>query len=193
MKLLRSPWVTGILVLVALVVVYFQVVAPNLRLGGPAAAPRPAPARAAVSAGPAAAATLAAIEALQPVTPATAALLRPEQPVDTNFVQNHFALWVSSPTRDPFLLLAPEPTAVKTDSVTNSPVPTWTLNAIWSQTGGRMAVINNNVYREGDEIEGYKIVKIQGDEVWFRGSNDVERLGFVRRHPDHRGTQRKKK
>jgi hypothetical protein len=97
-------------------------------------------------------------------------------------VEQRFKSWVSAPLRDPFLLLVPgvrEPSLLNEE--TNSPVPTWKLKAIWNQTGSRLAVINRGVYREGDEIQGYRILKIEGDEVWFQGPTRRERLGFDRR------------
>jgi hypothetical protein len=62
---------------------------------------------------------------------------------------------------------------------TNSPVPTWTLRGIWNQTDSRLAVINGRVWRVGDVIEpGYKLIRIEKDEVWFQGPYRNERLGF---------------
>jgi hypothetical protein len=62
---------------------------------------------------------------------------------------------------------------------TNSPVPTWSLQAIWNQTDSRLAVINGRVCRVGDVIEpGYKLIRIEKDEVWIQGPNRNERLGF---------------
>jgi hypothetical protein len=54
----------------------------------------------------------------------------------------------------------------------------WKLKGIWRQTGGRVAAINNGVYSEGDSIDGYKIEKIDGDQIWFQGPERLERLGF---------------
>lgn len=192
MKLLRNPVVVGILALVAVVVVLYQVFGDRLfrvrRLftSTPATAttasapakPVAQPARTAAAPNPA--------PNLPPMRAATytnlEAALWPSQGVDAGLVEQRFKSWVSAPLRDPFLLLVPgvrEPSLLNEE--TNSPVPTWKLKAIWNQTGSRLAVINRGVYREGDEIQGYRILKIEGDEVWFQGPTRRERLGFDRR------------
>ena len=185
MKLLRNPIVTGVLAVIAVVVVYLQV-APQGRfsLGGagtpalalaPAAAPAPAP-----PAAPASAPAVSTVVAAEAYT-------APSRAVDREFVELHFDGWVNWPQRDPFLILTPDPPDLKNKDVdANSPVGSWKLKAIWAQTASRpLAVINHGVYREGDEIQGYKIIKIEGDEVWFQGPRRKERLGFDRRIPPH--------
>ena len=109
----------------------------------------------------------------------------PEKPVDQAFVAGKFVSWVKAPLRDPFLLLGPEiELPILSITETNSPVPTWTLKAIWNQTDSRLAVINNRIYRVGEEvIAGYKVLRIENDEVWFQGPTRNERLGF----PEKRG------
>jgi hypothetical protein len=64
-----------------------------------------------------------------------------------------------------------------------SPIAKWKLNAIWDQTGSRLAVINNAVHQVGDEIAGFKILRIESDEVWFQGPRRKERLGLQNRGP----------
>lgn len=178
MKLLRNPIVTGILALAAVVIVFYQVVAPHWQWGKAAPPPAPAPAPPAAPA-PASAPPRASAATLPEATPGAPT---PDRPIDRAYAEAHFAAWVNSPSRDPFLLLAPEPpAAVQAVPETNSPVVTWKLKAIWNQTGNRLAVINHGVYREGDEIQGYRILKIEGDEVWFQGPTRNERLGFERR------------
>ena len=104
----------------------------------------------------------------------------PSQGVDAALVEQRFKAWVSAPARDPFLLLASvarEPGLLSDE--TNSPVATWTLQGIWNQTDSRLVVINDRVWRVGDEIEpGYKLIRIEKDEVWFQGPYRNERLGF---------------
>lgn len=184
MKFLRNPWVTGALALVAVAVVFYQVL-------GSQRSRRPAP----VS--PAAPATARPPNAIAPApgnaqsratpAPALASLLATGSPaeapgsgMDRSYLENRFAAWVNAPQRDPFLLVTVGP-AQKIVVPTNSPVASWKLTGIWNQDGGRLAVINNKVHGEGDEIQGYRIERIEGDEVWFNGTNGLERLG-LRRH-----------
>jgi hypothetical protein len=103
----------------------------------------------------------------------------PAEAVDESFVAARFNVWVSAPLRDPFLLLqgAAEARALFA-AETNSPVATWVLQAIWNQTDSRLAVIQDKVYRAGDVISGYKLIRIESDEVWFQGPWRNERLGF---------------
>ena len=101
--------------------------------------------------------------------------------MDRAFLESRFAAWVSAPARDPFLLVMPNE-GHSHPVLTNSPVANWKLSGIWNQEGIRLAVINHRVYGEGDEIEGYRVERIVGGEVWFLGTNGVERLGIQQHH-----------
>jgi len=107
--------------------------------------------------------------------------------IDREYAELHFDGWVEWPQRDPFLLLTPDPEEIITNTETNSPVPSWKLRALWAQTGSRLAVINRGTYREADEIEGYKIDKIETGGVWFVGPHGRELLNFDTR-PKPQGT-----
>jgi len=190
MKFLQNPIVTGVLVVIAVIVVFIQIV-PQARIRlfsatAPAAVPivamatpAPAPFAAPPAAAPAARAPSNAVPA--------EADIRPKKPVDREFLELHFDGWVQWPQRDPFLIITPDPPELKNKDVdVNSPVGSWKLQAIWAQTGSEpLAVINRGVYKVGDEIQGYKIIKIEGDEVLFQGPRRRERLGLDRRMPAH--------
>jgi len=187
MKFLNNPIVTGILAVIAIVVVYIQIV-PHSHSSFFSASPSPTPVLAMTTSAPA-----PVVPAPAPVAaPASAPVLaqadiKPRTPVDREFVELHFDGWVAWPQRDPFLVITPDPPDSKNKDVdANSPVGSWKLKAIWAQTASKpLAVINNHVYREGDELQGYKIIKIEGDEVWFQGPRRKERLGLDRRMPAH--------
>ena len=175
MKFLRSPIVTGILVVLAALVVMYQFAGQNIhfpRLGGtagqvvkaiaPALVPPPPPAPA--------------------PAPAVQAESAPDPTIDRAYLEARFARWVAAPQRDPFLLFSTDP-KLKDDDEFKSPLEHWHLNGIWDQTGGKLAVINKRVHRVGDEIEGYKIYKIEGEEVWFQGPKRKERLTLEKKGP----------
>ena len=189
MKFLRNPIVTGALVILAVIVVYLQIF-PHAHLfsfGGGARAPLPVtPAPAPTPAAPLAP-TSVPVAARQTAETKAEADISPRAAVDRQFVELHFDGWVNWPQRDPFLVMEPDPLdAIGKDEGTNSPVTSWKLMAIYAQAGSPpLAVINRGVYGEGDEIQGYKIIKIEGDEVWFQGPRRKERLGFGRRMPAH--------
>jgi len=190
MKLLRNPIVTGILCVAAVVVVYLQVVAPHVRLPWPAAAAPKAARAESPSRPPGRPAPIASSRVSTQQTSQATAEVVPGPSIDRRFVEVHFDGWVNWPRRDPFLIMAPDPPQARTkDTDVNSPVGSWRLKLILSQTGSRVAVIDHSgyrgVYREGDEVEGYKIMKIEGDEVWFQGPRRKERLGFDRVLPPH--------
>jgi hypothetical protein len=177
MKFLRNPIVTGILAVVAVLVVVYQFSGTsfNFHLGGtaarvvqtiaPALAPAPPP--------PA--------PATNKVTEASAA--GPDLDVDHGYLEGRFAKWVAAPQRDPFLLFVTDREKTKEEAEFASPVAKWKLQGIWDQTGGKLAVINKRVHRVGDEIEGYTILRIEGDEVWFQGPKRKERLALEHRGP----------
>ena len=180
MKALSSPWVTGGLVVVAVAVVGYQVLSSGRGRGRTShaqpAAPAPPP--------PAASAPTP-----QNSAPARSAPSKQTTPslstgIDREYVALHFANWAETGRRDPFLLHRPlnQPKAV-----TNAPsqVSKWKLRAIWRQTGSRIAAINNAIYKEGDVIEGYKIIRIEDEVVWFQNPDSLDHLEFERRAAAH--------
>jgi hypothetical protein len=188
MKLLRNPIVTGVLAVIAVVVVYLQI-APHARFTLLSAS---APATPALPAQVLVVSPVTAAPAPASAPPATATVAEadfsPKVPVDREFVELHFDGWVNWPQRDPFLVLTPDPPDLRNKDIdANSPVGSWKLKGIYAQSGSKpYALINHGVYREGDEIvQGYKLLKIEGDEVWFQGPRRKERLGFDRRMPAH--------
>ena len=180
MKVLGNPWVVGGLCLIAAGVVGYQFLAPRPQ-GAPAPnGSAPAPAASPASPTPGALAERAsdpgrATARTAPGTNATP----PAALIDQSYVQAHLAQWVASPSRDPFLL----PSAGKPAPPAVSPVSHWTLKAIWRQTGGGTAAINQGVYAVGDLIEGYRIERIERDRVWFQGPTGRESLGFTKPQP----------
>jgi hypothetical protein len=165
-KLLRSPWVSGVLAVVALVVVCYQL----LPLHGASAlavvAPPPAPAAPAPPPN-----TVAAAE-----NPAPKPAELPCQPVDRTVLEARFGQWLEAPGRDPFWLVPARSQAAVHQYP--SPVLVWKLKAIWRQTNGRVAVIDNRTYAEGDKLDGYRIQKIEADRVVFEGPDGPEVLTF---------------
>jgi hypothetical protein len=104
--------------------------------------------------------------------------LEPEASIDRDYAKAHFDAWVESPARDPFLLLGAQPVdPQELAAETNSPIRKLKYKGMIDQTGGRVAVIDHDVYQRGDEIQGYRIIEISGDEIWFQGPHKKERLG----------------
>jgi hypothetical protein len=180
MRFLRNPIVTGILTLVAIAFVFYQFVWPylsaNYRVqpGTNAAAPPPTPSGAR--------AVAAATTLREQLSEAAAPWQGPV--IDRDYLQARFAKWVATPKRDPFLLLGVDPKDKSMEELLEpSPIAKWKLNAIWDQTGSRLAVINNAVHQLGDEIAGFKIIRIEPEEVWFQGPHRKERLGRATHGP----------
>lgn len=180
MKILRNPIVSGLLAVAAIVILAYQFT------GGASSRYRPAGITQRV--------VNEFIAATAPPTPPPApapsvtnqlaeASLAPDATVDRAYLEARFAKWVVSPLRDPFLLFGGDKEKAKEDEDFASPISKWHLNGIWDQTGGKLAVINKRVHRVGDEIEGYKILRIEGDEVWFQGPKRKERLALEKRGP----------
>lgn len=171
MRLLRSPWVTGILVLVAVVVVFFQVLKPYW--------PRLSPFKKQAAAAPVAAVSAPPVN----TAPAAVAVVTPDRVIasettmDRSFVESRFSSWVDSPPRDPFLLLAPVAPEVLSPNAP-SRVAQWKLKGIWRQSGSRVAVIDKGIYHEGEMIGDYKVERIEDDQVWLLGPTRRESLRF---------------
>lgn len=176
MRFFRNPFVSGVLAAAAVVLVAYRLVLPRLRLGSPvvaalvnqiiAPAHAPTPSR-------------------SKDDPFVDTLYAgPDRGIDRNYIEGRFAKWVATPVRDPFLLLGGDQQAKAKDELEfASPIAGWKLNGIWNQTGSSLAVINNTVHQVGDEIEGYKIIRIEGEEVWFQGPRRKERLGLTQKGP----------
>ena len=177
MKLLRNPVVTGLLVLAAVGMVFYQIYAP--RWGERSRAALPQPVAAAVAAVAHALAPAPAIPIPRPVQNPALAELVPDANIDRDLVKAHFDAWVESPARDPFLLLGVQPVdPTELGPDTNSPIRKLKYHGMLDQTGGRVAVIDHDVYQRGDEIQGYRIIEIGSDEIWFQGPRAKERLGI---------------
>jgi hypothetical protein len=173
MNWLRSPWVSGGLAVVAVAFVAFQVLTSGRSRGRPATVvSAPAATAPALTAPAPAAAQPKASPSVAVPPPAT--VTAGQIPIDRRFVQSRLAEWIDGPRRDPFFNATH-----KAARAEPSPVAGWKLSAIWRQTGSRVATINGSIYQEGDEIEGYKIERIEGDQVWFRGPTGREPLGFT--------------
>lgn len=84
--------------------------------------------------------------------------------------------WLNSPQRDPFEIKTPPPPRKATPE---TPVSRFQLLAIWLQTGGRFAVIDQRVYGEGDPLAEYRILRINADEVVVRGGDRTEKITFT--------------
>jgi hypothetical protein len=100
----------------------------------------------------------------------------PPVAIDRQMAEARFSQWAESPRRDPFRLV-PFVSDLPVHAYP-SPVLGWKLQAIWRQTGGRIATINNRIYAEGDKVQGYRIQKIEADQVWFDGPDGPEALSF---------------
>jgi hypothetical protein len=177
-KLLGNPWVVGGLCVIAAGVVGYQFL-PSHRPGAMApssGAPQPAPAALGANGVPGTPPGRSSDsgQAAAHLKPGTNLASRATS-IDRHNLQSRMPDWLASPRRDPFLLTVPRiaaPGAV-------SPVRHWRLKSVWHQTGSRLATINDRLYAEGDEIEGYKLETIEPDRVWFQGPTGRESLSFT--------------
>lgn len=166
MKLLRNAWVSGALALIAIIVVVYQFV--PLHPAGDLARVVLAPA---LAAAPAPHPTQVALETSVPEAPKL-----PVAAVERTVAESRFTRWLEAPEHDPFQQLS-----AGSDAAAHrypSPLRVWKLKAIWRQTGGRVAAIDNHVYTEGDKVQGYRILKIDSDRVVFEGPDGPEVLTF---------------
>ena len=170
MKVLRSGWVTGLLVLVAVGVVFYQVFLPYWQRGHPVVTKNvtPEPVRPP--------SVNMASQNLPPVAPKPTVVPSTNAPMDSNYIVGRFPVWLDSPARDPFMFVEQNPEPDRAEAP--SPIQQWKLHGIWRQTGSRLAAINSGIYKEGDQIDGYTVERIDIDQVWFRGTNRIEHLGF---------------
>lgn len=163
MKLLRNPLTVAALAVLALGVVVWNLARPLWTRYQTRAKAAPAAARKATRVTP-------AIPQVRPDAPAATSLT----PINLEVIQARLVEWIDSPLRDPFeaylggLRGTPGPRAADLLA----------LKAVWRQTGQRLAVINDAVVGEGDQVLGFRIDRIEGDVVWVHGTNGTERLQF---------------
>jgi len=169
MKILRNPYVVGILVLVATVAVSWNFLRPLWRRLMPATQPQ----KVSISA-PAPSPTPVITESKPTVPPpSNAPKVVPDGSIDSQQIQMNLSQWIGSPRRDPFQLTARA-------SGTNQPArELLTLQATWRQTDRNLAVINGRIVGEGDIILGFRIESIAGDFVWVQGPAGREQLEFA--------------
>jgi hypothetical protein len=77
--------------------------------------------------------------------------------------------WTAAPRRDPF--------GNRMDRK-SSASPVLKLQAVWRQSGTNLAVINNQIITEGDQIDEFSVEKIEPDHVWLTGPNGRRGLRF---------------
>ena len=98
------------------------------------------------------------------------------EPVDRKSLDSRWLSWVRAPIRDPFLLLPPPP---RKEAAPLTPASRLQLSGLWVQTGGRLAVINQAVYGEGDTVMGFKILRIDSKQVLVQGPEKTEPINFT--------------
>ena len=104
----------------------------------------------------------------------------PVQDLDQDYAGSHWAGWVESPKRDPFLLIKP---VVAAPPRTNFFVH-FVLKAIWRQNGASLAAINDGVYRLGDSLDEYRVQSIGNQGVWLEVNSHKEFISFDVPGPD---------
>ena len=163
MKLLRNPVVVGALALIAVVVVAIQlgplfmpsISGPRPNIGTPPHAvttPTPQP---------------VGSPAPQPKAPVGAS-------IDIPTIEASSARWNSDLKKDPF--------QARHASIQSTNPPArdlLTLNAVWRQTAGDFAVINNRIVAPGDRILTFSVSRIEPDAVWVDSTNGLERIEFT--------------
>jgi hypothetical protein len=202
MKLLNNPIVVGILAVLALALVFMNVVWPMLRKA-PQSAKQPAaptpplttPFTSAMRATDQARdiasqfsnSTAAANAAL---AMASAAPSPSSVNIESATPRTNLMRWTGTPQRDPFQIRHLRKTASETNAYPPA-MQLLTLGGIWRQPGGTLAVINKRVFNEGDTIhinrrlagEGdtilrFTIKNIDADRVWVEGPNGREAVDF---------------
>lgn len=171
MKLLRSPIVVVLLAIAALALVFKNVVWPVL--GGPRWArmwSKAAHTATAVTSKP-------VDEVLKQlaIKPAETGKVITGSGIDLAAARSGAARWVVSPRRDPFQGRVRPRNA---EGAYPLAIELLTLQGIWMQPGSKLAVVNSNVFSEGDKILEFRIEAIENDHIWVQGPNGREQVDF---------------
>ncbi len=106
-------------------------------------------------------------------TVASAAL----RPIERDYVQRRWKDWLAGATRDPFQMRPIQPVA--RDGAEMSSARHLKLSATWLQTGSRLAVIDQRIYGIGDQVNGFRILRIEPGEVHLLGPATTEVINFT--------------
>lgn len=164
-KLLDNPYFVGLLVLIAIVVIFRNPIMSFLKNYGKS---EPVPAAAIVT---------NAIAKVQQIVPKLSEpQILPDAKIEVDNIQ-----WILRPVRNPFERVKGTDLATKTNLIATSPDKQGEilrLTAIWKQTDKSLAVINNKVVTEGESILGYKVAQIEQDYVVLTNELGKIRLDF---------------
>jgi hypothetical protein len=169
MKLLRNPIVLVLLVVVALALVFRNVLWPIL------AGPRGASLRSKAAPTAAAVTTKPVEKTVKTVaaTPAATGKFSAGAGIDLAAAQGEAAPGVVSPRRDPFLgRVRPQNAA----GACPLAVELLTVQGIWMQPDVKLAVINRTLVSQGEQILEFRIEAIESDHLWVQGPNGRERV-----------------
>jgi hypothetical protein len=176
MKLLNNPIVVGALAVVAVGYTVWTITGS----GRPRHTPRTPP-PAAMNPAPTPTPTPSPATTTPPPTPSTpttttttTASHRLQNPIKLAVIQTEARRWLESPRRDPFQILASRTDAPQGPSAAQL----LSLRAIWRQTGSQLAILNEKILREGDQVLGFAVETIEADGVWVRSTNGRERVSF---------------
>jgi hypothetical protein len=171
MKFLRNPIVVGVLATIACIYSVWTALGSRGPRSSPAAAETPA-ATTSLDPAPLLPASVTPTDIVAD-TPAPAGDTT-GRPIDIPAVAALAGRWIESPRRDPFRVERPR------ESKPSGPPASQllALRAVWRQTGSQLAVINEQILREGDQLQGFAIETIEAEGVWVRGTNGRERITF---------------
>ncbi len=172
MKLLNNPIVVGALAVVAVGYTVWTITGSRNPRRTPSTPPP-----AAVNPAPTPTPTPTPTPA--PTTPPTQTATTPasprlQNPIKLAVIQTEARRWLESPRRDPFQILASRTDAPQGPSAAQL----LSLRAIWRQTGSQLAILNEKILREGDQVLGFAVETIEADGVWVRSTNGRERVSF---------------
>lgn len=169
MKALRNPMVVGLLAAGAFAYAAWTIAAPFLKKPSRSKSTTAQQSKPASKTKASPSSSVAGIPTPSPSLPAPSL-----PPLDLATIHARLPQWIESPARDPFEAnrsLHTPPTGPRADQLLS-------LKAVWRQTGGSLAVLNNQLLTEGSEIAGFTLERIEADAVWVRGTNGLERVGF---------------
>lgn len=165
-KLLDNPYIVGILVVAAIVIIFREPVFTWVK--GLKSAPVVASIRTNIVE------TAAKVRENLPVEQPS---VLPDAKIEIQNIQ-----WILRPTRDPFRrvfkgVVEPSTNVSEAVSATNVQLR---LSAILIEKEKKFAIINGKVFEEGDSIGGYRIIKIERDFVELEGFKQKRKITFER-------------
>jgi hypothetical protein len=186
MNFLRNPIMVSVIAALAAALLVQRVVWPLVQRAGWLRHAPTAPVASAAAPSPTTSVSAVIAERKKAAAESGAAAKTNGRRMELAAVQGRADRWKEALRRDPFKVMAP--TGESAGSATNGGAKQTNayppaaqllhLKAVWRQSGSTLAVLNDQVIEEGEDILRFTVQAIEDNRVWVTGPNGRESVNF---------------